>query len=175
MARVEDEFFQQHLAVAERGLGLGARTDNRRSQIASAIDPPHAPPAAAGRRLDQHRKADASRSSQETVLVLRVAVIAWDRRNTGSFGDPFRLDFRAHARDCIRRRSDEDDPRFFAAPDKGSVLRQEAITGMNGIRFGLPGRLDNRVHIQIAGARRRRPDANGFAGGPNMRRVSIGI
>ena len=92
MARVENEFLEQHGAVAECRLGLGARTDDRSGKVAGTIDPAHAPPAPAGRCLDQHRKADARGGGGKTVDVLRVAVIAGNGRDPGGFGDPLRLD-----------------------------------------------------------------------------------
>ena len=87
MAGIENEFFQQHAAVAECGFRLGARADDGSSKIGGRIDPPHAASAAAGRGLDQHGKTDPRRGGRKAVDVLRITVIAGNRRHAGGFGD----------------------------------------------------------------------------------------
>ena len=52
---------QEHGAVAERGRRLPLGAGHRAGQVSLVADHPHAPAAAAERRLDQHREADASR------------------------------------------------------------------------------------------------------------------
>ena len=56
--RVLDVFFEIHVAVAERGLGLGPRLLQCRLERQIVRRHAHPASAAAGHRLDQHGKAD---------------------------------------------------------------------------------------------------------------------
>ena len=70
VTRLLQVFFQVHRIVAEGRLGLGAGGGERIRQIVGGQRHLHAAPAAAGRRLDQHRKADFL-GDGESLLVVR--------------------------------------------------------------------------------------------------------
>ena len=55
------------------------------------------------------------------------------------------------------------------------VLRQEAVAGMDRVRAGSLRGCDDRVHVEIARARRRRADADRLVGGPDVQRVGVGV
>ena len=58
MARAIDQALEEHLVVAERGLGLASAGGQRLEEVAACVDPAHALAAAARRGLDQQREAD---------------------------------------------------------------------------------------------------------------------
>ena len=82
--------------------------------------------------------------------------------------------------DPILRRRRADGPMKInpASPQRrtnGGVLRQKAISGMDGVGAGLSRRRDDRVHVEITRARRRRPDTDGLVRRRDMRRLRIGV
>ena len=58
MPRLLQVFLDQHPVVAEGRLRLPPCAGQRGGELRRLADHPHAAPAAAGRGLDQHRKAD---------------------------------------------------------------------------------------------------------------------
>ena len=58
VARLVEIFFEIDGIVAESGLGFAARAGERMREIFGRTRDLHAAPAAAGRRLDEHRIAD---------------------------------------------------------------------------------------------------------------------
>ena len=94
----------------------------------------------AGRRLDQHRKADALGLLGEQLGRLVVAVIARHQRHLGLFHDLLGFALGAHGADGGGRRADEDDARLGAGLGEAGILRQEAVAGMDRLRAGVPGR-----------------------------------
>ena len=63
VAGVDDVALQEHRAVAERRRRLPPGARDGLGQLPGVGDDPHAAPAAAERRLDQHREADAAAAS----------------------------------------------------------------------------------------------------------------
>ena len=59
-----DVFLQEHRRVAERPAGLGLRLVQQARQVGRLVDDAHAAAAAAERRLDDEREADAPRDLQ---------------------------------------------------------------------------------------------------------------
>ena len=47
---------------------------------------------------------------------------------------------------------------------KAGILGQKTVSGMDGVGAGLPRRRHDRVNVEIARARRRRADPDGFIG-----------
>jgi hypothetical protein len=175
MARVENIFLEQHRIVAEGGLGLGLRRIELGCEIIGTIDPAHAAPAAAGRRLDQDRKPDLAGSAGEPAVVLRVTVIAGHGGHAGGCRDALGFDFRAHPLHRHRGGSDENQPGGFAVSHKGGILRQKAVSGMDGVGVGPFRRRHDRMDVEIARARRRRADPDRLIGGPDVDGVDVGI
>src|SRR4029077_303892 len=80
MPRPLEIFLDQHAAVAESSLRLAPRPAERRGKLCGAVDDPHAAAAAAGRRLDQDRKADPLGLRAQAGRTLILAVVAGDER-----------------------------------------------------------------------------------------------
>ena len=148
-----------------------ASASDRSSAVARDL---HAAPAAAGRRLDQHRKAD-----------LAAIAIASRRRVTppsepGTTGMPSRcggalgLDLVAHDADVLGLRADE--MRCRAREDLGEarVLGQEAVARMHRVGAGDLAGGEQRRDVEVAVARRRRADAHALVGKPHMHGVGVG-
>ncbi len=76
--RPRQVFLDQHAAVAKSGLRLALCAGQRRGELRRAIDGPHPAPAAAGRGLDQDRKADPLGLVEQPARVLVVAVVTRD-------------------------------------------------------------------------------------------------
>ena len=79
---------------------------------------------------------------------------------------------------CDRRRgrADEDEPGGGASLGERGILGKEAVAGMNrvGARRACAAP-SKRVDVEIAVARRRRPDMHRLIGLAHMQRIGIGI
>ncbi len=145
MARIGDEFFDEHPVVAERGFGLGAGARKTLRDLVAAVCDPHALAAAAGRGLDHHRIADLVGDPQRLGFVGDRAEMAGHGRHLGLGGELLRLDLVAHGGDGGRVRPNEDDAGSRQRLRKFRTLREEAITGMHGFRPGRAASLDDLV------------------------------
>ena len=150
VARLGDEFLDQHPRIAE-GVGrLARRRFERRLELDMGVDPAHAAPAAAGDRLDQHRIADLVGFLPEELRALVVAVIPGRDRDAElghqRLGGVLETE-RAHRR---RRRADEGDARLAAQIGKVGVLGQEAVAGMDALGADALGQRDDRLAVEIA-------------------------
>ncbi len=150
VARIDHGFFQDQLARTEGALGLGARRADRLAKIAVALDQPHAPSAAAGRRLHHHRQADLARLFLEAGVALIGALIARHARHAGIDHAALGGSLVAHGGDGSRRRADEDQPRLATRRGECLILRQKPVTRMDGIGAGLVRRLEDAVDAEIA-------------------------
>ena len=87
----------------------------------------------------------------------------------------FGFDLRTHGADRGGRGADENASRRGAGVGKFCVLRQEAVTGMHGIR---PGRDDSphyRLDVQVTCRRHRRTNPYRPVSLPNVQRIGIRI
>ena len=146
--RVDHGLLQEHGGVAERRLGLAHRGLDRLAQLPRLGHPAHAPPAAAGHRLDEHREPDLLGRGDQ-----RVDVGRWLRRvehgHPGLPGRGHRAGLVAGQVQHLGRRADEGDAGPRAAGGQLRVLGQEAVAGVDGVRTGPPGRLQNLVDGQV--------------------------
>ena len=55
------------------------------------------------------------------------------------------------------------------------ILRQEPVAGMNALRAGAAGDLDQPLDVEIALARRRRADRKGLVAGAHVQRLGVGL
>ena len=146
----------------------------RQHQVVGGFGDLHAAAAAAGGRLDQHRKADRLRDRHRVVVGPDRAVGAGHHRNAEPLGGALGLDLVAHDADVLGLRADE--MQIVLGEDFGEagVLRQEAVAGMHRVGAGdLAGR-EQRGHVEIAVLRRRRADADAFVGEAHMHGVGVG-
>ena len=151
------------------------RGRQRHQQIVGGVRDLHAASAAAGRRLDQHRKADRlARSRIASSSGVDRAVGAGHHRNAEPLGGLLGLDLVAHQADVLGRRADE--MQIVLGEDFGEagVLRQEAVAGMHGVGAGDLAGGEQRGDVEIAVLRRRRADADALVGEPHMHGVGVG-
>ena len=107
MARTREIFLEIDGVVAERGLGFGARGRERLGEFLRRLGDLHAAPAAAGRRLHQHRKADGLRHRQRLRVGGDAAVGARHHRDAELHGGALGLDLVAHQPDVRGLGADE--------------------------------------------------------------------
>ena len=175
VARLLQVFFQIDRGVAERRLGLVGGGRQRQHQIVGGLRDLHAASAAAGGRLDQHRKADRS-----AAIAIASSSGPTAPSEPGTTGMPsFLAVFLASILSPIRRMCSAFGPmkmQIVVGEDfgKAGVLRQKAVAGMHRVGAGdLAGR-EQRGHVEIAVLRRRRPDADALVGEPHMHGVGVG-
>ena len=156
MARLGEIFLEIDRVVAEGGLGF----DAWRCAIASASSSGvagdlHAAPAAARRRLDDHRIADLVGDPQRLGLVLDRALGAGHAGDAEPRRGALGLDLVAHQADVLGLRADEGDLVLVEDIGEARVLRQEAVAGMNGVGAGDLAGGDERGNVEIAVLARR--------------------
>ena len=127
----------------------------------------HAPPAAAGRRLDEQRQADLAGVGRR-----------WSRqhRHAGGAHQRLGLDLRAHRGDGRGRRADPRQPgRRSTARANVGRLGEEAVAGVDGVGAGAAGGVDQQVGAQVGvGGGRARQVHGGVAGG-DVQGVGVGV
>ena len=169
------EFLDQDPVIPESTLCLTARRIERRDEIGLLLHDPHATATTAGRRLDQHRKADITGSRGKGFHGLVFAVIPRHQRHTCGLHDILRCRLVAHRPHGIRARPDKGDPRPGTGLGEPGILGQETVAGMNGIRARCARRRNHCIDIQIALGRCFGADIHRFIGGIHMHRAGIGI
>ena len=138
-------------ATAEGALGFAFCGRDRTFQFAGVANDAHTPPAAAGSRLDDQRKTDLGRGAlSKAVALLR----RWRQGHAVLRRKLARLDLVAHERNDIRRRPDEAQSSVGNGTGEISILRQEAVSRMDGCCAHRRCRLDNLRRIQVCADRR---------------------
>jgi hypothetical protein len=154
------------MRIAEGVQRLALAGGQRGAEVLRAVDPAHALAAAAGAGLDQHRIADLGGTLGQEVRLLAIAVVAGRQRHAGLGHQRLGGRLAAHRADRAGRR---------AGLGEVLVLGQEAVAGVNRLRAGGAGRLQDAVAAQIALARGSRADADRLVGQPHMARVRVGL
>ncbi len=175
VARRRDIFLDQHTIVAEGGRRFAPRTRDRGIEIGMAFDQPHALAATAGNRLDQHRIAEFIGLALQERIVLLIAVIARHHRHAGLAHQRLGAVLQPHRADRGRRRTDKDHAGLRTGLGEVGILREEAVTGMEAGRAALLCDRQQFAAVEIAFARRRRPDEIGLVALTHMRRIRVGI
>ena len=158
----------EHGGVAERRRRLGPGGGDLAVEHVERAHDAHAPSAAAGRGLDQHR---------QVAVGDGVGGQLGEDRHAGGGHQPLGLDLRAHRRDRRRRRADPRQPGVDDGAGEGGVLGQEAVAGMDGVGAGAARRVDDQVAAQVGvggrvagqAPRRRRPRRRAASG------VGVGV
>ncbi len=175
MARLNNEFFNEHAVVAEAGRGLGPGAFQAVAAFGVVMGDTHALAAAARRCLEHHGIADLVRDLDRHIRVGHGFRMAGNDADVGLFGQLLGFDLVAHGVDRADRRADEGHALLGQGLGEFGVFRQEAVTGVHRIRAGLLDRFQNLVDDQIALRRRRRTDVNGFVGHFRMQGHLVGI
>ena len=165
VTRVFKEFFHVNLRIAESGARFGFCHRDGIQQGGFGMNDSHAPTATTASSLDNDRKSDFARCSDNLLWIIRQSAFrtghAWNAcLDHGLLG----ADFIAHYPDGLRAGTNENKTGFFDAFGEISVFRQETITRVNGLCIGHFSGTDDGRHVQIALSRRGGSDTNGFIG-----------
>ena len=175
VARLGDELFDQHPVVAERALRLALGGGQGGLELVGVVDPAHALAAAAGHRLDQHGKADVAGRGLERVRGLVLAVIAGYDGHPGVLHQLLGRVLQPHGPDRVGRRADEGEAGRSTRLGESRVFGQEAVAGVDGLRAGAPGRVDDGVGLQVAVGGRGRADVHRLVGHAHVQRLGVGV
>jgi hypothetical protein len=142
-------------AVAKRGQRLGRPARERGGQLGRLRDPAHPPSPATGSRLDEEWKPDLRRRGDDPLNVVgavhrRRLQRARHDRDADVPGKASRVKLIAERLDACRTRSDERHTGFLEPASKCRSLRQEAVAGMDRVRAGRCGGIDNSVDPKVA-------------------------
>ena len=140
------------------------------------VDDPHAPPAAAGRRLDQHAASPAPSTARR---VGEGAVgVHHDGGEGGHPGRPHQLLGRhlgAHGVDGVGGRADPDQAGPGHRPGGVARLGEEAVAGVDGVGPGAGGRLEEQVGAEVGVGRGGARQPDGQVGLPDVGAVGVGV
>ena len=175
VARIEDVFFDQHAIVAERRGRLAAAGQQQLVEPRRRLDPAHPLAAAARDRLDQYGIADRVRLCLEVRRRLVLSHIAGGDRDAG--GDHALLGgiLQPHRPDRRRRRADPDQPRRLHRLGEPGIFREEAVAGVDRLGAGRVRGGEDGGLVEIAVARRRRPDAHRLVRLAHERHLRVGV
>ena len=174
MSRLHQVLLEVEFAVAERRQRLGARPRHRRRQVRRGVHHLHAASATAGCRLDHDREADRLGDRTRFVPVRHRPLGTGDDRNAGLLAHPLRRNLIAHHADVLRRRADEDDSALLDHRGKVGVLREKAVSGMDGLGVADRRGSQDGDGVQVTFGRRRRADADRLVGEPDVHGVGVG-
>ena len=175
VARVDDEFFDEHPVVAERGFRLrsGAREPLR--DLGAGAGDAHALAAAAGRGLDHDRVADLGGDPHRVLVVLDGAEEARHGRHLGDRSGLLGRDLVAHGGDGLRVRTDENDAGGGKRRRERLAFGQEAVTWMHRFGAARPARGHDLLDREIALGCCRRADGHGRVGHFDVQRILVGV
>ena len=145
--RMLDVLFQIDAGVAERGFGLGRGLLQRRLQHQIVRRHAHPAPAAAGRGLDQHRKADLVRQPHRLVFVVDQPFAARHDRHFGLAGHCAGRVLVAQPGHGLRRGADEVDVAAAADFVEMGVFRQKTVAGMDRLHVADFGGADHAIDL----------------------------
>ena len=150
VARVAEIFLHIDGGVAERRLGLVARLLHQRFELVLMLHDLHAAPAAARRRLDDHRIADLRGDRLRLAEVADRAVGAGHQRQAELAGGALGLDLVAHRPDMLGLGADPGDVVALDDLGEAGVLAEEAVAGVDRVGVGDFRRGDDRGDVEIA-------------------------
>ena len=177
VAGAGDVALHQHGGIAEGGRTFLLGGGEGGGEVIETFDDAHAAPAAAGDGLDDDWEADFLGGRGEEGGVLVGAVIAGQQRHARAFHQRLGRALRSHGAHGRGRGADEDYARRVAGFDEFGVFRQEAVAGMDGIRAGALGGIDDAGNVEVAFARRCGADGDGAVRGGDMHgsRIRFGV
>ncbi len=155
------------------GQRLLLREAERLSELVLVHRDAHALPAAAGRRLHEHRKPDLGRDLEAGVHVLDRAGRAGHRRHLELLGQLARGGLVAHLADLLARGADEGDVGGADGVGKFAVLGEEPITRVEGVGAGDLGRRDEPGDVEVGVPRRRSADAHVVVREAHVQRLAV--
>ena len=114
-------------------------------------------------------------AARHSLVRLILALITRHARDAGCAHQLLGARLVAHGRNRRRGRADEDKPCGGAGLGERGIFGEETVAGMNRVGPGALGSAEQGVDVQIAVARRRRPDMHRHIGLAHMQRVGIRI
>ena len=150
MARFLDKLLGKDPIVAEAGFGLISRALESVPTFIVVPDDAHSFSAASGACLEHDRVTYFPGNADRMIGTFNNVRVAGNRIDSGFSRDFFRRDLVSHAPDRMGSRPDERNPGLFQRLFEGSILSQEAITGMHGLRAGLLTGRNNLVDDEVA-------------------------
>ena len=168
-----DETLQVQASVPERSERLGARLRDLGCELRGRRCIADSTPATASRRLDHQRIADGFSCLAGRACILDAPVGArhhWDARARRHLA---RDGLVAHGPDGFGPRSHEREPGAFHHRGEVRVLRQEAVTGMDGVCAARDGGGDDRLFLQVGFRGVRRPDFRDFVRHPRSEHIPV--
>ena len=160
--------------IAERGLGLAAGLFHQAFQRIGRVADLHAAPAAATRRLDDHRIADVLGDAGGFRHFGHRAIAAGHQRQTQRPGGALGFHLVAHGADMFGLGADPGDVVRLDDLGELGVLRQEAVARVDGVAMRDFGGRDDRGDVEVAFGCRGWPDAHGVVGQAHMHGIGIG-
>jgi hypothetical protein len=176
VAGVLQIFLHVNHGIAEGSHGLGPGQGDGIEEGGLGVDDPHAPPTTPARGLDDDRVADLAGQLEGTLLVLvQGAVGARDARDASGLHGADGGDFVAHEADGLGPGADENEAALLHPLGEVGVLRQKAISRMNGDRVGDLGGTDDGGDVQIAARRGCGADADGLVRQQYVLEFAVGL
>ena len=175
VARIDDEFLDEHAVVAERRFGFRLRAGKTFGDFGFGPGDAHALAAAAGGGLDHHRIADLVGDLHRLLVVGDDAEMAGHGRDLGGRGGLLGFDLVAHGGNGLGVRTDKDDAGGFQRLREGLALGQEAVARVDGLGAALLAGGDDFLDHQITLGCGRRANQDGGIGHLDMQRVLVGL
>ena len=163
--------FEIDLAPSEERRCFVLRDRQHARELGSVAGDLHAAAAAAGRGLDQDRIADRFGCGRGRGEIAHRTPGARYRRNAEPGCCRFRRDFVAHQPDVLGRRADKGEPVLFDGGGEIRVLGEKSEPRVDGVGAGDRRCREDSGDVEVAVARRRRPDADGLVGKAHVHRA----
>src|SRR5581483_4222442 len=170
---VFDVFLDINPGIAEGFLGFVAGGVVALDEGNVVVGDPHAAPAAAGDSLDHDGIANALGAGQGILLAFDGAVRAGRNRHAGFLGEFAADGLVFEGLHGTRAGADEPDVAAFADFGEMGVLRQESVTGVNGVDVRDFRGAHQPVNAQVTVAAGGLADADGFVGHLNVHGAGI--
>ena len=139
----------ENIAAAEGLLRLAVDQLIGGADLLRTVAAAHATTATAGRSLQNHRKAEGHRLLHGVLRIPQRLRAAGDDGNTTGDSDLLGAKLIAHLPQHLGGWPDEQDTVFLTGSGKVCVLRQEAVSGMDGGNTTALGQSDDAGNIQI--------------------------
>ncbi|VVN62956.1 hypothetical protein PS685_04188 [Pseudomonas fluorescens] len=171
---LEYVLFHQHARIAKGRQGFALCRGQRLCQLGDVLDHLHALATTTCRGFEQHRIADAFCGEAKGFQILGFAVVTRHQRYARHFHQGLGGGLAAHGINGTGGRAEKYQPGSFNGTGKACVLRQKAITGMNGLGPTGLGGCNDLVDFQVAVGRFAAPQVYADIGFAAMPRIAIG-
>src|SRR5690606_8052432 len=177
VARVLQEFFHVHSAVAKGSFGFTLGNVDRVQQSCFGVHDAHAATATASCSLDDHGIADAT-ADLKTLFRVVYRQRAVRTGNSGNAGLLHCLDglyLVTHHADNVGVRADKDKTAFLYLLGKIGVFREETVAGMHSHSVGNLHGADDGWNVQVTFRRRVRADTDGLVRQAHVFQIAVDL